>query len=150
MALLFLQRMEDGLVLAMNGLTALGFLAVALLALAQADGSPRSWLLFGFAASVALEVALPFYPEGHPVLGAVAVSAYYLLTGWQIGVQLHLASLIPERADWLRPRPWIVPLYYAAGLGLGTAGCALWVLQQVLGRQVFPFDRLLEQAVLPL
>jgi len=93
--LLSLQRKEDGLVFAMNGLTALGFVAVALLALKGGLRCPRSWLLFGFSASVALEVALPFYPEGRPVLGAVAVSAYYLLTGWQIGVQLHLASRIP-------------------------------------------------------
>jgi diguanylate cyclase (GGDEF)-like protein len=152
LVLLSLQRTEDRFVFALNGLTALGFAAVALLAL---KGGQRLWLLFGFTASAALEIALPFYPEGRPVLGAVSLSAYYLLTGWQIGVQLHLASLIPERADWLRSRSWIVPLYYAAGLGLGTASCATYVTQTVLGRRVFPWsvdgvDRLLEQAVLPL
>lgn len=155
LTLLSFQGKEDGLVFAMNGLTALGFVAVALLALAQREGSLRVWLLFGFTASAALEIALPFYPEGHPVLGAVAGSAYYLLTGWQIGVYLHLASLIPERADWLRSRPWVLALYYAAGLGLGTVGCATYLLQEVLGRRVFPWsldnlDRLLEQALLPL
>ncbi|HEV2856021.1 MAG TPA: sensor domain-containing diguanylate cyclase [Thermoanaerobaculia bacterium] len=157
LALLSLQGTKDGLVFAMNGVTALGFVAVALLALAQRDGGPRPrlWLLFGFTASAALEIALPFYPEGRPVLGAVAVSAYYPLTGWQIGVQLHLASLIPERASWLRSRPWIVPLYYAAGLGIGAASCATYVIQTVFGRRVFPWsmdgvDRLLQGTVLPL
>jgi diguanylate cyclase (GGDEF)-like protein len=155
LVLLSLQGREDGLVFAMNGLTALGFVAVALLALVQKDGGPRVWLLFGFTTSAALEIALPFHPEGRPILRDISISAYYLLTGWQIGVYLHLASLIPERADWLRSRPWVVPLYYAAGLGLGVAGCATYVLQEVLGRRVFPWsqdnlDRLLEQAVLPL
>lgn len=154
LALLSLQGREDGLVFAMNALTALGFVAVALLALAQKDGGVRVWLLFGFAASAALEIALPFHP-GRPILRAVSISAYYLLTGWQIGVYLHLASLIPERADWLRSRPWVVPLYYMAGLGIGTMGCATYVLQEVLGHTVFPWspdglDRLLERAVLPL
>jgi diguanylate cyclase (GGDEF)-like protein len=155
LTLLSFQGREDGLVFTMNGLTALGFVAVALLALAQKDSGPRVWLLFGFAASAALEIALPFYPEGRPGLQAASISAYYLLTGGQIGVHLHLASLIPERADWLRSRPWIVPLYYAAGLGLGIAGCATWLFHGVLGRRVFPWsldglDRLLEQAILPL
>ncbi len=153
--LLSFQGREDGLVFALNGLTALGFVAVALLALAQKNGGLRLWLLFGFAALAALEIALPFHPQGHPVLRAASISAYYLLTGWQIGVHLHLASLIPEQADWLRSRPWIAALYYAAGLGLGIAGCATYLLHEVLGRRAFPWspdglDRLLEQAVLPL
>ncbi len=156
LALLSLQGTEDGLVFAMNALTASSFVAVALLVLAQKnDGGLRVGLLFGFVASAALEIALPFHPEGHPTLGAVSFSAYYLLTGWQIGVYLHLASLIPERADWLRSRPWVVPLYYTAGLGIGGVGCATYVLQEVLGRAVFPWsrddlDRLLKQAGLPL
>ncbi len=142
------------MVFAMNGLTALGFVAVALLTLVQRDGGLRVWLLFGFLASAALEIALPFHAEGHPLLAVAAGSAYYLLTGWQIGAYLHLASLIPERADWLRSRPWVVPFYYVAGLGIGAVGCATYVLQEVFGRTLFPWnldgwDRVLEQAVLP-
>ena len=149
LTLLSLQERKDGFVFAMNGLTALGFVAVALLALTQKDGGLRVWLLFGFTASAALEVALPFHLQGHPVLADVAGSAYYLLTGWQIGVYLHLASLIPERAEWLRSRPWIVPLYYAAGLGTGAVGCATYLLT-VLPWSLEDLDRLLRLAVLPL
>ncbi|MEA2600350.1 MAG: hypothetical protein QOF89_1342 [Acidobacteriota bacterium] len=119
--------------LAVNCLTALGFLALALLALVQGTGDLRVRLLSGFSAAAALEMALPIDATGH--VRVVAVAAYYLLTGTQIGLQLHLASLIPGRPDWLRRHSWIVPLYYAAGLGLGAVSCATYLAEEVLGRQ---------------
>ncbi len=133
--------------LAVNCLTALGFLAVALLALAQGAGDLKVRLLSGFSAAAALEMALPIDARG--TVGTAAIAAYYLLTGTQIGLQLHLASLIPARPDWLRRRPWIVPLYHALGLGLGAVSCATYLIQE------FPWtiddiDRALRQAVLPL
>ncbi|HKI05594.1 MAG TPA: PDZ domain-containing protein, partial [Thermoanaerobaculia bacterium] len=138
--------------LAMSCLTALGFLGVALLALTRGIGDMRVRLLFGFAAAGALEIALPINVVGR-VLPA-AVSAYYLLTGLQIGLELHLASLTPERPRWLRARPWIVPLYYGAGLGLGLASCATYLSQEVIGRRIFPWTmdeigRLLDEVGLP-
>jgi len=130
---------------ALNGVAALGFLAVALLALFQGR-ELRTSLLFTFSAAAALEIALP--------AGAASLAAYYLLTGLQIGVEMHLASLIPERPGWLRRRGWIVPLYYALGLGLGGASCATSLTEEALGRRIFPWtvgdvDRLLQHAVLP-
>src|SRR5947199_1711897 len=98
----------------LNLLTAAGFLAMALLALAQGSGL-RGSLLAAFSTAVALEIALPVDVVGRPLLGAAALSAYYLLTGLQIGIELHLTALIPERVRWLRGRPWIVPAWYAAG-----------------------------------
>src|SRR6185295_9528540 len=88
------------------------------------------------------------------LLTAMALASYYLLTGLQIGVELHLASLIPERPGWLRARPWIVPIYYAVGLGLGLVSCATYVAEEVAGRRIFPWsvvdvDRLLEHVGLP-
>jgi diguanylate cyclase (GGDEF)-like protein len=138
--------------LAVNCLTALGFLAVALLALIQGIDDLRVRLLSGFSAAAALEMALPIDVEG--TAGAAAVAAYYLLTGTQIGLQLHLASLIPGRPDWLRRRPWIVPLYHIAGLTLGAVSCATYLTQEVLGRRLFPWtiddvDQALRLAVLP-
>jgi diguanylate cyclase (GGDEF)-like protein len=108
------------LLLFLSCLTALGFLAVAILVLTQGLGDPRGRLLFGFAATVALEIALPVDAIGHPFLDAVTLPAYCLLTGLQIGLHLHLAAILPERAPWLRARPWIVFLFYGAGLGLGV------------------------------
>jgi diguanylate cyclase (GGDEF)-like protein len=138
----------------LNCLAALGFLAVALLALNRGLGDLRVRLLFAFCAAVAVEMALPINAIGRPWLGATAISAYYLLTGLQISVELHLASLIPERAGWLRARPWIVPLYYGIGLGVGLVSWATYLLEEVLGRQTLPWsvgdaDRLLRQLGLP-
>ncbi len=142
------------LLLFLNCVAALGFLAVALLALKQGTGDLRVRLLFVFCAAVALEIALPTNAIGRPFLGAAATSAFYLLTGLQLGVELHLASVIPERAGWLRARPWIVPIYYAIGLGVGLGSWATYLAEEVLGRQWFPWsigevDRLLREVGLP-
>jgi diguanylate cyclase (GGDEF)-like protein len=141
-------------VLIVNCVAALGFLSVALLALYQGGSDLRVRLLFAFCAAVALEIALPTNAIGRPFLGPAAVASYYLLTGLQIGVELHLASLIPERPDWLRARPWIVPVYYIVGFGLGFGSFATYVAEEVLGRRMFPWsvgdvDQLLEQVGLP-
>jgi diguanylate cyclase (GGDEF)-like protein len=141
-------------VLIVNCVAALGFLSVALLALHQGGGDLRVRLLFAFCAAVALEIALPTNAIGRPFLGPAAVASYYLLTGLQIGVELHLASLIPERPDWLRARPWVVPVYYIVGFGLGLGSFATYVAEEVLGRRMFPWsvgdvDQLLEQVGLP-
>jgi diguanylate cyclase (GGDEF)-like protein len=138
----------------LSALTALGFLSVALLALAQ-EGELRVGLLLTFCAAAAVEIALPTAAIGRPLLSAVCQSAYYLLTGLQIGVEMHLSSLIPERPGWLRRRPWIVPLYYAIGCGVGVLTCATYLSEQALGRQILPWtqeqaDRLLQDGVFPL
>jgi diguanylate cyclase (GGDEF)-like protein len=121
-----------------NSLTALGYLAVALLILSRSAQDLRVRLLFGFTTAVALEIALPVSALGRPGLAAAALSAYYLLTGLQIGLELHLASLIPERPPWLRKRPWVVPLYYLTGIGIGLLGCAT-SLTEALETPIFPW-----------
>jgi diguanylate cyclase (GGDEF)-like protein len=137
----------------LNVITALGFLSVALFALAQ-ETDLRVGLLFAFCAAVAVEIALPVEVIGRPLLGLISLSAYYLLTGLQIGVEMHLSSLIPERPGWLRRHPWIVPLYYVAGCGVGALGCATYLGEQLHGGQVFPWtqdqiNHLLRYAVFP-
>ena len=124
--------------LAVHSLTTLCYLAVALLVLTRSAEDLRVRLLFGFTAAVALEIALPVDAIGRPALTAAVFSAYYLLTGLQIGLELHLASLIPERPPWLRKRPWVVPLYYGTGFGLGLLGCATY-LSEILEAPVFPW-----------
>jgi diguanylate cyclase (GGDEF)-like protein len=142
------------LLLLVNVAAALGFLSVALLALNLDTGDLRVRLLFAFCAAVAVEIALPINAIGRPLLGATSISAFYLLTGLQVAVELHLASVIPERAGWLRSRPWIVPVYYAIGLGVGFGSWATYMAEEVLGRQWFPWnmgqvDHALQQFGLP-
>lgn len=124
-----------------DALTAFCYLGIALLALFQGTGDLRTRLLVGFSLAVAVELALP--PAGSAGtlwLRPLYLAAYYALTGLQVGLELHLASLIPERPAWLRARPWVVPLYYVVGLGLGTVACASYVFEEVLGRRIFPWS----------
>jgi diguanylate cyclase (GGDEF)-like protein len=124
-----------------DALTAFCYLGIALLALFQGAGDLRTRLLVAFSLAVAVELALP--PTGSVGtlwLRPLYLAAYYALTGLQMGLQLHLASLIPERPAWLRARPWVVPLYYMVGLGLGTATCASYVSEEVLGHRLFPWS----------
>jgi len=124
-----------------DALTAVCYLGIALLALFQGARDLRARLLVGFSLAVAVELALP--PAGSVGtlwIRPVYLAAYYALTGLQMGLELHLASLIPERPAWLRARPWVIPLYYVVGLGLGTVTCASYVFEEVLGRRIFPWS----------
>jgi diguanylate cyclase (GGDEF)-like protein len=125
----------------------LGYLALALLTLAQAQRDLRGTLLFLFAMAVALELALPTGSVGNASLARLADSAFLLISGLEIGLELHLVSLIPQRHRWLVARPWLVPLFYAGGLAAGAvlaltyvaasygAGWLPWRYEQAL--QVF-------------
>ncbi|MDX1630750.1 MAG: protein kinase [Thermoanaerobaculia bacterium] len=96
-------------------LTALTYLLIGPFALFKRPGYLRAQLLFLFTTSVALEIALP------GVLTAIWLwlAATTLLTGFHMGVELHLASVIPEHQGWLERFPWVVPGYYVAGMGWG-------------------------------
>jgi diguanylate cyclase (GGDEF)-like protein len=125
-----------------NAVAALGFAGVGLLALTQSLRDLRARLLLGFSAAVAIELLLPnavMSVIGNGRLDAWASCGFFLLTGIEFSVELHLASLIPERPSWLRRRRWVVPLYYVVGLGLGAVGCATYVSDDVLGSYLFPW-----------
>ena len=139
----------------LTALTVLAYLALALLILVQRrrDTAPR--LLLWFSLAVAVEMALPVSAIGDVVLGTLALTAYYLLTGFEIGFELHLASVIPDRRPFLDRYPWIVPGYYALGVGLGLVTALTLLLEDVGGWEVFPWtsgqiERLLLRLALPL
>jgi diguanylate cyclase (GGDEF)-like protein len=106
--------------LAAMAVVVLGYLALALLTLAQAQRDLRGTLLFLFSLAVALELALPSSPIGNPDLARLADTAFFLISGLEIGLELHLVSLIPERHGWFARHPWLVPLLYAGGLTTGA------------------------------
>jgi diguanylate cyclase (GGDEF)-like protein len=148
---------------AIDAVTVLCFLLIAWLALSQIPQAAagrgvadlRARLLVAFSLAVAAELALPINSIGNLPMFFAARTAFYLLTGLQMGLELHLASLIPERPAWLVRRPWVVPLYYAVGLGSGTLTAATFVSERVLDLRIFPWSAagiatLLSEAGLPL
>ena len=127
-------------IFALDALTVFCYLGIALLAWFQSTWDLRSRLLSVFSLAVGMELVLPpSSAVGNLWMRPVYLAGYYALTGLQMGLELHLASLIPERPAWLRTRPWVIPLYYAAGLGLGSVTCASYLSEEVFGWQVFPW-----------
>jgi GAF domain-containing protein len=95
-------------------LTVLAYLAVGVWALRRRPGVLKANLLAAFCGAVALELVLP-EPVAKPALQSAFLFGYYVLTGLQLGLELHLAATIPERRAWLARRPWIVPALYGVG-----------------------------------
>jgi diguanylate cyclase (GGDEF)-like protein len=105
----------------LNALNALAYFALALLAMRQQDHDLRARLLFLFALAVTLEFLLPG-PFINPLYEMLVAPGFFLVTGLQMGLEIHLASVIPEQPAWQRRRPWLVGLLYAVGLTLGMLG----------------------------
>jgi hypothetical protein len=103
-------------------------------------GDLRGLLLGIFLFLVALELAVPISAIGAPILENLAWVLFLLTTGAQIGVHLHLASLIPERPRWLEKRPWVVGLYYLFGLGLGTVAALAYFAEWISPRNWLPWS----------
>lgn len=132
---------------------ALAYLALALVAAVQQGKDLRSRLLFLFSYFVALEVALPSVVVGNATLITVRNCIFYLLSGVQMGVELHLASVIPNRQAWINRWRWVVPGFYVAGGVVTTlavwsflAGRVAVAAPPILGAGA---DEKLLQAVLP-
>lgn len=101
-------------------------LALAVLVLVSGHWDRPAQLLTVLVGAIAVELALPLRTVGLPLQDLVATSAYWLLTGLQYGVELHLASWIPTRRGFVARRPWVVPAFYLVGglyglVGLGAA-----------------------------
>jgi diguanylate cyclase (GGDEF)-like protein len=116
----------------LSTLLVLAYLALALIALRQQDQDLRARLLFLFSLAVVVEFVLP-WGAGAATRDFVVLPLFYLVTGLQMGLELHLASVIPERQPWLLRHRWVVPLYYTVGLGFGTAGLLTHVADNGLG-----------------
>ncbi len=107
--------------LAMDLIVASSYLALALLAISRSGQDVRLRLLYLYSLAIAAEIVLPFDPVTTTSLGLFAQLAFPLVTGLQMGTDLHMASLIPDRPAWLQRRPWVVPAYYVLGGGLALA-----------------------------
>lgn len=108
------------------------FSSLALVALHGRARDPRARLVAAFSFFGALEAALPPPLRGHLIQGLLVDGCFYLITGAQMAIELHLASVIPEKQPWVARRGWVLPLFYAIGLGWGLAA-AMARLNEGLG-----------------
>lgn len=122
-----------------DGLVILLCLALGLATLTRSNDL-RSRLLIAFLFLLALELALPIDTIGMPRLGLAVWTLYLLLAGAQICVELHLASVIPDRQPWLSRHPWVIPSFYLFGGATGLSAAATYLLEEVGGREVFPWS----------
>ncbi|HXT20751.1 MAG TPA: diguanylate cyclase [Thermoanaerobaculia bacterium] len=145
----------------LGALGVLLYLGLAILASTQQEHDLRARLLFLFSLAVAIELALPTAVT--PTMRSYLVfPVFYLLTGLQMGFELHLALVIPERQPWLRRHRWVVPTYYVVGAAFAAAGIVTtvaegmgielaWTLEQfdnVLFNYGFPVWALVETVIL--
>ncbi len=123
----------------MNIVATLAYLAIALLAYPYARIDVRSRLLAAFSAAVALELATPNGALMSFIISLGGTIFFYSLTGLQMGLLLHLASVIPSRPPWLEKRPWIPYVFY--GIGLSAAGIICTSLvSEAVGHKVLPWS----------
>ncbi|MCG8457595.1 MAG: diguanylate cyclase [Holophagales bacterium] len=114
------------------GFVTLCCLALGLLALFQRSHDLRARLITAFSFLLAVELAMPPVVIGEPRLTLLVSSLFYLVTGAQLALELHLASLIPERQPWLKRRPWAVVSMYIFGLGFGVLTWGATVAEALL------------------
>jgi diguanylate cyclase (GGDEF)-like protein len=120
-------------------LSCLAYLAVGLIAFGQAPNDIRIRLLFFFSAAVALEFALPRELGIVPAWASIQLVVFYLVTGAQAGLELHLASVIPRPARWLEKTRWLPAGYYVLGIGMGVVA-VLSLAARAAAVEVFPFS----------
>lgn len=118
-------------------LSVAAYLGVGWLAWPQVGRDLRARLLFLFGVAVALEFALPDYIPTSEMASTAIFGVFFVISGLQMGLELHLASVIPETQGWLRKRRWIVVLYYAVGIGV-TSVIAAAFMAGSLGFEGFP------------
>jgi len=122
----------------MNVVSTLSYLAIALLAFPRAKEDVRNRLLAAFSGAVALELATPNGALMSFIFSIAGMIFFYMLTGLQMGLLLHLASVIPNRPPWLKKRPWIPYLYYAIGISTSVV-ISTSMLTESFGHRVLPW-----------
>ncbi len=122
----------------LTAVTALAYLFLGILTWFQLDRDPRARLLAFFSLAVALELAVPTGTPASMTWMIAGTVWYYLISGLQIGLLLHLASVIPRPLPWLERRPWLARVYYAIGMSLGL-GVTIVFLGETFGGWSLPF-----------
>lgn len=137
-----------------RGFVSLCCLILGHLTFARRSGGLRGHLLSGFLWLIAAEMALPSEPIRTVWVAVLSSLLYFLLTGAQLAVHYHIASVIPERQPWLIRRPWIAKAYYFFGLGFALFACLTFWIEEIARRPWLPWttnhvNDLLNTVVLP-
>ncbi len=138
----------------LHALLMVGCLIVAALAAKRLEDL-RARLLCWLLISVALEVALPWDTIGSVPMAMIEQCFYRLLAGAQMGIVLHLASVIPDRRVWLRRWPHLGIGFHVLGWTLGAAATVTYVIESLIEPHWFPLgafhpDVLLLDVAMPL
>ena len=120
-----------------NLIIVVGYFALGMLALFQPVSGLSKRLLYIFAFAIAVEFALPQAKPGQEWVRYGLDIAFYLLSGLQCAVELHLALRVPGEHPWARRIPWLVPAVYGFGFGL-TGLTALAYTADFLGWSLAP------------
>ncbi|MEO8198468.1 MAG: PDZ domain-containing protein, partial [Thermoanaerobaculia bacterium] len=118
--------------LVLDLVVAIAYLALGMLAIGQAGLDVRARLLYFYSLAVAAELSLPSEPVNALAIGLWSTAAFYLLSGMQMGAEIHLSALVPERPNWLKRRPWLVSVFYSIG-GIVAASTAIALIVETLG-----------------
>jgi len=119
-------------------LTTIGYLGIGWLAWPQVGRDLRACLLFFFSLAVAFEFVTPEYGSSDTAVGFL-IATFFVTSGVQMALELHLASVIPERPPWLRRASWLVPTMYVFGIGLCSL-IAIAVVVDFFGFAGFPLS----------
>lgn len=82
----------------------------------------RFRLLGLFFLLLAFEITIGMGGVIAPWIYSLQGSCFFLCTGLEIGITLHLVSIIPARNPWIGRHPRLVLLFYGLGVGLGAIG----------------------------
>ncbi|MEO8275189.1 MAG: diguanylate cyclase [Thermoanaerobaculia bacterium] len=113
---------------------AAAYLFVGFVAIGQAGRDLRARLLYFYSLAVATELLLPAEPLNLLLIGVSSSVAFYLLSGLQMGLEIHLATLVTDRPKWLERRPWVVALFYTTGGAVALAAALAVLVERRGGR----------------
>jgi len=97
----------------------LAYFGLGLVAYMQVFYDTRKRLLYLLAFAIAFEFALPADTLGTLAVDMASTVAFYLISGFEFGLELHLAACLPERFPWMERRRWLIPGFYVAGAAMG-------------------------------
>jgi diguanylate cyclase (GGDEF)-like protein len=132
-----------------TALAVLAHLGLGLLVLFQRSNDLRARLLMVLTAAIAIELSLPSQAvSSHTAIVVLIAAVFPLLSGIEIGVELHLASLIPARHRWVERHPLLIPAYYVFGILLGGIPGITALVEDIGGWDLFPWSSSYAQSVL--